>query len=150
MSTHSSDSSRSSSSDSAFRSLYPSNSSESSAPTSPCLPTAPIVPTVTDLNLQQPSYILLPSPAFANNAFLHDLTSTLEKGAGDLVVLCVDNVRDIEMKKISLERAMKAINVDIDSDDRVWVKVMGAVDGECIEFECACLMLSLLTASCQT
>ena len=131
----SSDSSRSSSSDSSSRNPYLSTASSntSSAPSSPLSTTScfacpsPILNSSPNLG-----QVYLISPVFANPTFLHDLSSTLAKGSGDLVVLCAASLNANQSpgaKNVSLGEALRGVGVDIDEVGRGWMRVISDIQG---------------------
>ncbi|KIM72710.1 hypothetical protein PILCRDRAFT_738456 [Piloderma croceum F 1598] len=132
LSINSSDSSHSAS-DFDNHSPYISNSTLSSTPSSPSVKSS----TCPKL---RPKHIVLPSAVFASAAFLHDLAATLDKGAGDLVVLCLDYWNNGENAKENTNPPMRfaalarEAGLDFENCGTEWQVIMVTIDGKKVPY----------------
>ena len=141
LSVNSSDSSHSAS-DFDNHSLYISNSTLSSTPSSPSVKSSTL----------RPKHIVLPSAVFASAVFLHDLAVTLDKGAGDLVVLCLgywnngENAEENTKPPMQFATLAKEAALGIENSGMEWRVIMVTIDGTLLAY--LVLFAHLLTLYC--
>ena len=80
------------------------------------------------LSSPSPRQYILPSSHFANKKFLHGLSETLGKGAGDLLFLCVPRVdAPITKLALALKEVAKSIGCEIAES---WMQIITVVKGK--------------------
>jgi hypothetical protein len=79
---------------------------------------------------------VLPSADFASAVFLHDLAATLDKGAGDLVVLCLgywsngENAEENTKPPMRFAALAKEAGLDFENCGMEWQVIMVTIDGK--------------------
>lgn len=95
---------------------------------------------------------MLPSAVFASAAFLHDLAATLDKGAGDLVVLCLgywnngENAEENSKPSMRFAALAKEAGLDFENYDMEWQVITVTIDGKLFTSD---LFIRLLSVFCR-